>query len=202
MLFRLNGIGLYGLSFCSGSAFIAVGIAMPLSFFYPITIAIFALIAVSSASHDIAADGFYMYALDQHKQAFFVGIRSTFYRFAMLTALGVIPVIAGLIQQNTGLPSVTFEARSVLPEEYRPFNPSEINIRKSEGEPAILLFPKDLQVPVYQAGKSQTRFSCTLYCFVGTTEEGETVVVNVARKSGSKDIDLSKKQTGRFEFTS
>ena len=124
-----------------GLAFIAVGMAMPLSFFYPITIAIFALIAISSASHDIAADGFYMYALDQHKQAFFVGIRSTFYRFAMLTALGLIPIIAGLIQQNTGLKSVSFEAKSVLPEEYTPFNPSEINIKKSEGKPVILLFP-------------------------------------------------------------
>ena len=70
-------------------AFIGAGMAMPVKFFYPVTIAIFALIAVSSASHDIAADGFYMYALDQHKQAFFVGIRSTFYRFAMLTALGL-----------------------------------------------------------------------------------------------------------------
>ncbi len=184
-----------------GISFIAAGIAMPLSFFYPITIAIFALIAVSSASHDIAADGFYMYALDQHKQAFFVGIRSTFYRFAMLTALGVIPVIAGLIQQNTGLPSVKFEARSVLPEEYRPFNPSEISIKKSEGVPAILLFPKDLQVPVYQTGKSQLDSAVLYIALSAPPKQGETVVVNVTRKTGSKDIDLSKKQTGRFEFT-
>ena len=188
--------------FLLGLAFIAVGIAMPLSFFYPITIAIFALIAISSASHDIAADGFYMYALDQHKQAFFVGIRSTFYRFAMLTALGLIPVIAGLIQQNTGLKSVSFEARSVLPGEYTPFNPSEINIKKTEGEPAILLFPKDLQVPVFQTGKSGLDSAVLYIALSGPPEEGETVVVNVARKSGSKDIDLSKKQTGRFEFTS
>ena len=47
-----------------------------------------------------------MYALDQHKQAFFVGIRSTFYRFAMLTALGLVPLVAGLIQKNTGLSPV------------------------------------------------------------------------------------------------
>jgi PAT family beta-lactamase induction signal transducer AmpG len=183
-------------------AFIAVGIAMPLSFFYPITIAIFGLIAISSASHDIAADGFYMYALDQHKQAFFVGIRSTFYRFAMLTALGLIPVIAGLIQQNTGLKSVSFEARSVLPEEFTPFNPAGINIRKSEGEPTILLFPKDLQVPVFQTGKSGLDSAVLYIALSSPPKEGETVVVNVARKSGSKDIDLSKKQTGRFEFTS
>ena len=188
--------------FLLGLAFIAVGIAMPLSFFYPITIAIFALIAISSASHDIAADGFYMYALDQHKQAFFVGIRSTFYRFAMLTALGLVPVIAGVIQKNTGLESVTFSARSVLPDEFVSFNPSEINIKKSDGELAILLFPKDMQVPVFQAGKSELDSAIIYIALSAPPEEGETVVVNVTRKSGSKDIDLSKKQTGRFEFTS
>ena len=82
-----------------------------------------ALIAVSSASHDIAADGFYMYGLDQHKQAFFVGIRSTFYRFAMLTALGLVPLVAGLIQKNTGLEPVPFEARSVRAALFTQFDP-------------------------------------------------------------------------------
>ncbi len=184
-----------------GLAFIAVGISMPLSVFYPLTIGIFALVAIMSASHDIAADGFYMYALDQHKQAFFVGIRSTFYRFAMLTALGLIPVVAGLIQKNTGLKSVTFEARSVQPEEYIPFDPSAINIQKQEGKPAILLFPSGLQVPVFQPGKSVMDSAVIYIALSAPPEEGETVVVNVSRKSGSKDIDLSKKQTGRFEFT-
>jgi PAT family beta-lactamase induction signal transducer AmpG len=185
-----------------GAAFIAAGMVMPLSFFYPISIGVFAVIAVSSASHDIAADGFYMYALDQHKQAFFVGIRSTFYRMAMLTALGLVPVLAGTIQKNTGLEPVTFETRSVLPEEYNPFNPSEIKISQAEGEPSLLLFPRDLKVPVYQEGKSALDSAVIYIALSSPPEEGETVVVNVVRKSGSKDIDLSKNQTGRFEFTS
>jgi PAT family beta-lactamase induction signal transducer AmpG len=185
-----------------GMAFIAVGIVMPVSFFYPITLGIFAIIAISSASHDIAADGFYMYALDQHKQAFFVGIRSTFYRFAMLTALGLMPIVAGVIQKNTGLESVAFETKSVLPEEYTPFNPDDIQIVKTEGEPSLLLFPRDLRVPVYQEGKATLDSAVIYIALSAPPEEGETVVVNVARKSGSKDIDLSKKQTGRFEFTS
>ncbi len=185
-----------------GVAFIAVGISMPFSFFYPLTIGIFAIVAVSSASHDIAADGFYMYALDQHKQAFFVGIRSTFYRFAMLTALGLLPVIAGIVQKNTGLESVSFTVSSVVPAEYVPFNPSDIKISGSEGKPSILLFPSNLQVPVYQSGKSPLDSTLVYIALSAPPVEGETVVVNVARKSGSKDIDLSKKQAGRFEFTS
>ena len=185
-----------------GLAFIAAGILMPLPFFYPLTLALFALIAIGSASHDIAADGFYMYALDQHKQAFFVGIRSTFYRFAMLTALGIIPVIAGLVLKNTGLESVNFEAVSVQAEEYEPFDPSSINIISSEDEPEILLFPEQLQVPLYQAGQSLPDSSVIYIALSAPPEEGKTVVVNVTRKTGSKDIDISKNQSGRFEFTS
>ncbi len=185
-----------------GVAFIAVGIVMPLPFFYPITLGIFAIIAISSASHDIAADGFYMYALDQHKQAFFVGIRSTFYRFAMLTALGLIPVVAGLIQENTGLEPVVFEARSVLPENYIPFDPDNIHIEKSDDELSLLLFPDQLQVPVYQEEESELDSAVIYIALSAPPDEGETVVVNVARTSGSKDIDLSGNQTGRFEFTS
>jgi PAT family beta-lactamase induction signal transducer AmpG len=185
-----------------GLAFIAAGIMMPASFFYPMTLGIFALIAISSASHDIAADGFYMYALDQHKQAFFVGIRSTFYRFAMLTALGILPVIAGLIQKNTGLESVSFDVSSVPAEEYIPFDPAGISITKSEGELKILLFPSSLQVPLFQTGESVPDSAIIYIALSAPPEEGKTVVVNAARETGSKDIDISKKQTGRFEFNS
>ena len=183
-------------------AFIGAGMAMPVKFFYPVTIAIFALIAVSSASHDIAADGFYMYALDQHKQAFFVGIRSTFYRFAMLTALGLVPLVAGLIQKNTGLDPVPFEARSVPAGSFTQFDPSVINIAPASGEPKILLYPDDIAVPLYEAGKSELDSAVIYVALSAPPEEGETIVVNMTRKGGSKDIDISKSQTGRFEFNS
>jgi len=183
-------------------AFVGAGLAMPLKIFYPLTIAVFAVIAVSSASHDIAADGFYMYALDQHKQAFFVGIRSTFYRFAMLTALGLVPLVAGLIQKNTGLEPVQFEAHSVPVSSFSQYDPSAITIRSSQGEPKILLFPSDITVPLYEAGKSALDSAVVYLALSAPPEEGETIVVNMSRKGGSKDIDISKNQTGRFEFTS
>lgn len=183
-------------------AFVGAGLAMPLTVFYPVTIAVFALIAVSSASHDIAADGFYMYALDQHKQAFFVGIRSTFYRFAMLTALGLLPLVAGLIQKNTGLDPVTFQAQSIPAESFTQITPSEIHIDRASGEPKILLFPGNIKVPLYESGVSDLDSAVVYIALSAPPDEGETIVVNMARKSGSKDIDISKKQTGRFEFTS
>ena len=54
--------------------------------------------AFSSATHDIAADGFYMLGLDQHQQAWFVGIRSTFYRLATIFGQGILVMIAGNLQ--------------------------------------------------------------------------------------------------------
>ena len=183
-------------------AFIAVGIMMPLSFFYPVTLALFGLIAISSASHDIAADGFYMYALDQHKQAFFVGIRSTFYRLSKLTALGLLPVIAGLVLINTGLKPLTIKVESVKLEEFVVFDPSEININSTGGKPAILVFPEEVKIPIFQEGKSAIDSAVIYLALSAPPEPGETVVVNLSRRSGSKDIDLAKNQSGRFEFTS
>jgi len=60
------------------------------------------IVALFSATHDIAADGFYMDALDEKQQSFFVGIRSTFYRIAMIFGQGVLLIIAGMIEQRTG----------------------------------------------------------------------------------------------------
>ena len=70
-------------------SFVAVGFAgvaffIPASFFVKATLAFFWLIAFSSATHDIAADGFYMLALEQGEQSFFVGIRNTFGKFFAL----------------------------------------------------------------------------------------------------------------------
>jgi PAT family beta-lactamase induction signal transducer AmpG len=183
-------------------AFIAVGLVMPLSVFYPLSLTLLGFIAISSASHDIAADGFYMYALDQHNQAFFVGIRSTFYRLAKLTALGLIPVVAGLVMINTGLKPVNFTAESVAPENYTPFDPAGITITPSTGKPELLIFPGTLQIPVFQHGGSEIDSAVIYIALSAPPGEGETVVVNVARKTGSKDIDLSKKLSGRFEFNS
>ncbi|MCK7540397.1 MAG: hypothetical protein MZV63_60645 [Marinilabiliales bacterium] len=59
-----------------------------------------------------------------------------------------------------------------------------------------------MQVPLFQPGKSEIDSAVVYIALSAPPEEGETVVVTVARKSGSKDIDLSKKQSGRFEFTS
>lgn len=69
----------------------------PMSMFY-ITLILFVVTAFASATHDIAADGFYMLALSQGDQAQFVGIRSTFYRLSSIFGQGVLVAIAGMIE--------------------------------------------------------------------------------------------------------
>ncbi len=81
-----------------GAGLAGVALTLPLSGFFQWTIAIFWLMAFSSATHDIAADGFYMLGLNEKQQAFFVGIRSTFYRIAMISAQGLLVMLAGFFE--------------------------------------------------------------------------------------------------------
>ena len=81
-----------------GAAFGGVAFTIPSSFWLQGTLFFFWVMAFSSATHDIAADGFYMLGLDQHNQAWFVGIRSTFYRLATIFGQGVLVMIAGNLQ--------------------------------------------------------------------------------------------------------
>ncbi len=65
------------------------------------TLAAFWVTAFASATHDIAADGFYMHGLNEHKQAEFVGIRSTFYRLSSIFGQGVLVAMAGWLETRT-----------------------------------------------------------------------------------------------------
>ncbi|MBQ9705919.1 MAG: MFS transporter [Paludibacteraceae bacterium] len=73
----------------------------PISLF-TVMLIIFIITAFASATHDIAADGFYMLALTQHQQAAFVGARSVFYRLSSIFGQGVLLVIAGALETRTG----------------------------------------------------------------------------------------------------
>jgi len=84
----LLGIGLAG-----------VALTLPLDNYLQYTFAFFWLLAFSSATHDIAADGYYIETLDDGQQAYFVGIRSTFYRIAMITGQGLIVILAGKLEK-------------------------------------------------------------------------------------------------------
>ncbi len=90
------------MQFFIGAGLAGVALTLPTEKFFQYTLAFFWLMAFSSATHDIAADGFYMLGLKQHQQSFFVGIRSTFYRLAMFSGQGVFVIIAGEIEESSG----------------------------------------------------------------------------------------------------
>ena len=85
---------------------------------FKITLVLFWITAFASATHDIAADGFYMLALQPKEQSVFVGIRSTFYRLSSIFGQGVLVVIAGVLEKRLGnVPqawSVTLAAAAIL----------------------------------------------------------------------------------------
>lgn len=85
-----------------GAALGGVAFTIPTNFWLQGTLFFFWIMAFSSATHDIAADGYYMIALDEHEQSLFVGIRSTFYRLATIIGSGVLVMIAGALQERFG----------------------------------------------------------------------------------------------------
>lgn len=85
-----------------GAGLAGIAFFLPTTFFFQATLAVFWLMAFSSATHDIAADGFYMLALNESEQSLFVGIRNIFYRIATITGQGLLIVLAGMLEKWTG----------------------------------------------------------------------------------------------------
>ena len=87
----LLSVGLAGIAF-----------SLPTNYFFQASLAFFYLMAFSSATHDIAADGFYMLGLNEKDQSLFVGIRNIFYRLSNIFGQGVLVMIAGFIINRLG----------------------------------------------------------------------------------------------------
>lgn len=80
--------------------FVIVGFTLKMNNFFVLSLALFTAAAFASATNDIASDGLYMTALPEKQQAFFMGIRSTFYRLAMVTGQGLVVVLAGYFEER------------------------------------------------------------------------------------------------------
>ena len=101
-MFRTKRLWIWSLQLVIGASLALVALTIPAPHYFQITLAVFWLMAFSSATHDIAADGFYMLALPTHSQAAFVGVRSTFYRIAMIAGQGGLVYLAGQLTERTG----------------------------------------------------------------------------------------------------
>ncbi len=99
-MFRTKRFWIVSMQLLLGASFACVALTIPASHFFRYTLAFFWIMAFSSATHDIAADGFYMLGLREYQQAAFIGVRTIFYRIAMIAAKGILVVLAGTLETN------------------------------------------------------------------------------------------------------
>lgn len=180
--------------------FLGIAFSLHLPWWYPVSLAFLWLMAMTSATHDIAADGFYMLALNEHQQAFFTGIRSTFYRLAMIAGMGALVILTGIIVDRTGLETVQLEVRAVQPDQI-PFSESKVRTDKlSTGStPQIIITPANPVMPLYQPGSSDS-MELSVY-LSASPQENDSIKVNLRHKKGSKDIYLDGKSVFTFDST-
>jgi len=135
------------MQFVLGILFACIALTIPTTNFFKISLAFLWLMAFTSATHDIAADGFYMIGLDEGDQALFNGIRSAFYRVAMLMGQGVFVILVSILINASGMDKVSIEVnavaagtqvKTVILEDY-----SEI-----PGDMQLVYAPKSLDIPL------------------------------------------------------
>jgi len=97
-MFRTKRFWIVAMQVIVGASFACVALTIPAPSFFRYTLAMFWIMAFSSATHDIAADGFYMLGLSQRRQAEFVGVRTIFYRIATIAAKGGLVILAGSLE--------------------------------------------------------------------------------------------------------
>ncbi|MHB8830414.1 MAG: AmpG family muropeptide MFS transporter [Syntrophales bacterium] len=97
-MFRTKRFWIVAMQLIVGASFAGVALTIPAPAFFRYTLAFFWIMAFSSATHDIAADGFYMLGLEEHQQSAFIGVRTIFYRIAVIAAKGILVVFAGNLE--------------------------------------------------------------------------------------------------------
>ena len=99
-IFRTKKFFVVSTQLVSGVMFGLAALALHLPSFFAVTVAIFAVIAFSGATHDIAADGVYMSELSQADQAKYIGWQGAFYNLAKLVATGGLVWFAGWLYER------------------------------------------------------------------------------------------------------
>ena len=125
----------------------SVAFSVQSSVFFKWSLFLFWIMAFASATHDIAADGFYMLSMSQHEQAWWVGLRSTFYRTAMIVGSGLLVVLAGILEGKNGLPPVEISVRAKTDAGIGSnWDPAAVNISAQPGELRVVAQPASLDI--------------------------------------------------------
>ncbi len=168
-----------------GAGFAGIAFTIPGPFFFQSTLAFFWLLAFSSATHDIAVDGFYMSGLSSHQQAYFVGIRSTFYRIAMVAGQGGLVYLAG-----------TLEKYNLLGDNAIPFAWSIVFLILATLFIAIAFFHKSILPPSKEDKHSSVKhfsdifheFKETFYSFFSQKDIGSIIAMLLFYRLGESQL--------------
>src|ERR1035438_5811927 len=128
------------------------------SAFFKWSLFLFWIMAFASATHDIAADGFYMLSLSKHEQAWWVGLRTTFYRTAMIVGSGLLVVLAGVLEGKNGLPpveiSVSAKTKAAIVSNW---DPASVKISAQPGELCVVAQPGSLDIALAERGVPEAK---------------------------------------------
>jgi PAT family beta-lactamase induction signal transducer AmpG len=128
------------------------------SAFFKWSLFLFWIMAFASATHDIAADGFYMLSMSKHEQAWWVGLRSTFYRTAMIVGSGLLVVLAGVLESRNGLPpveiSVSAKTNAAVVTDW---DPASVKMSAQPGELRVVAQPGSLDIALAEGGAPEAK---------------------------------------------
>jgi PAT family beta-lactamase induction signal transducer AmpG len=126
--------------------------------FFRWSLFLFWIMAFASATHDIAADGFYMLSMSKHEQAWWVGLRSTFYRTAMIVGSGLLVVLAGVLESKNGLPPVEIPVQAKTGAALvSSWDPAAVNISQLPGEMRVVTLPGSLDIARAERSAAEAR---------------------------------------------
>ena len=137
------------MQFVLGILFACIALTIPTTNFFKLSIAFLWLMAFTSATHDIAADGFYMIGLDEGDQALFNGIRSAFYRVAMLMGQGVFVILVSILINASGMDKVSIEVNAVPTDaQVKTVLLKDFDYTEKPGDMYLVYTPKNLDIPL------------------------------------------------------
>jgi PAT family beta-lactamase induction signal transducer AmpG len=153
---RTKRFWIVAMQFLVALALAMVAFSVRGSGFFQWSLFLFWIMAFASATHDIAADGFYMLSLPPHEQAWWVGLRSTFYRTAMVVGTGLLVVLAGVLESRNGLRpadfSVTATATAAANDRAAAMDSASFAPPGGSASPQIILQPAALEIPAAANG--------------------------------------------------
>jgi len=188
------------MQFIMGILFACIALTIPTDHFFQVSIALLWLVAFMSATHDVAADGFYMIGLDEGDQALYNGIRSAFYRIAMLMGQGVFVIFISILINASGMDKVSIEVNAVPAEnKIKSIQVKPEDIQPKPGDIYLISVPEELNIPM-KPMKREYVDSVLMVVREWNVDQGHTETDDTeSTKKSSQPEPIRKVHTNRLE---